>query len=49
MESCKQDTQKFCSASSTSTQQQCLVLNWNKISGDCQNAIARPSRGIGDG
>jgi hypothetical protein len=47
MESCKLDLQKFCDTANL--KQECLVLQWTKISGDCQDALARPMRSGGDG
>lgn len=45
MESCKPNLQKFCDEANL--KQECLVLQWTKISSDCQHALARPMRSGG--
>jgi hypothetical protein len=45
--SCKADIHKFCDG--TNLKQECLVGHWTKVSNDCQEALATPMRGGGDG
>ncbi len=47
MDSCKTDIQKYCDQANL--KQECLVAHWTKISNDCQDALATPMRGGGDG
>lgn len=47
MESCKADIQKYCD--NANLKQECLVAHWAHISNDCQDALATPMRGGGDG
>lgn len=47
IESCKADIQKLCD--SASLKQECLVAHWTRISSDCQDGLATPMRGNGDG
>jgi predicted nucleic acid binding AN1-type Zn finger protein len=49
MDSCKQDTKKFCSSATERMQKECLVKNWMKISSDCQDAVANRGREGGGG
>jgi len=46
MEYCKADISKYCERANL--MQECLVAHWNKISSDCQDALATPMRGGGD-
>ncbi len=47
--SCSQDTRKYCSTAPGPVLTECLVKNWDRISGDCQDALGtplRPRRGV---
>jgi hypothetical protein len=45
--SCKADIRKFCD--DANLKQECLVAHWSRLSNDCQNVLATPMRGGGDG
>jgi hypothetical protein len=49
MDICTTDIKKVCGNPmfNLETQKECLVTNWTKISSDCQDALAKPSRGLG--
>lgn len=42
MDSCTQDTAKYCATSSDYVRKECLVRNWDRISSDCQDALGKP-------
>jgi hypothetical protein len=44
MASCLRDTRKYCSSAPRAIVKECLVQNWDRISGDCQDALSSPIR-----
>jgi hypothetical protein len=45
MDSCREDTAKYCATSSDYVRKECLVKNWDYISSDCQDALGKPFDG----
>jgi len=47
MDRCSADQRKFCATTPSAVMKECLVTHWNRIAGDCQDALATPIDRIG--
>ena len=45
IESCRADTQKYCTRAPEAVVKECLVKYWTSISSDCQDALGKPFDG----